>query len=137
MVQLQGAHGPLTASQSKTTLDRLRRHGAATDIFDHHVAREEAIVNNPLITGNKVLLLQNGPATYTAMLAAIHGAHDHINMETLVLEDDAIGELFAHARQRGHPAHHGVVFPQVVCGRRPDDGIQPGQSHAGARGLGA
>ncbi len=97
MVQLQGAHGPLTASQSKTTLDRLRRHGAATDIFDHYVAREEAIVNNPLITGNKVLLLQNGPATYTAMLAAIHGAHDHINMETLVLEDDAIGELFAQA----------------------------------------
>ena len=96
-VQLEGAHGALTASQSKATLDRLRRHGAATDIFDHHLAREEAIVNNPLTTGNKVLLLQDGPATYTAMLAAIHAARDHINMETFVLEDDAIGELFAQA----------------------------------------
>lgn len=96
-VQLQGAHGPLTASQSKATLDRLSRHGAETDIFEHHLAREESIVSNPLTTGNKVLLLQDGPATYTAMLAAIHAARDHINMETFILEDDVIGELFAQA----------------------------------------
>lgn len=96
-VQLQGAHGPLTTSQSKAALDRLSRHGEETDIFDHHLAREEAIVSYPLTTGNKVLLLQDGLATYTAMLAAIRAARDHINMETFVLEDDAIGELFAKA----------------------------------------
>jgi cardiolipin synthase len=44
-----------------------------------------------------VLLLQDGPATYQAMYAAILAARDHINMETYVLEDDEVGQRFAQA----------------------------------------
>ena len=42
-------------------------------------------------------LLQDGPATYQAMLAAIQGARDHINMETYILDDDEVGQRFARA----------------------------------------
>lgn len=96
-VQLQGARGPLSAEQSKATLDRLASRGQDTDIFDRHLVLEEAIVGSPLTTGNEVLLLQDGPATYQAMLAAILGARDHINMETYILDDDEVGQRFAQA----------------------------------------
>ena len=40
-------------------------------------------------------MLQNGPNTYAAMLAAIADAHDHIDMETYIFEDDDAGRQFA------------------------------------------
>jgi len=96
-VQLEGARGPLTAAQSKAVLDKLASRGPATDIFERHLALEEAIVGSPLTTGNAVLLLQDGPATYQAMFAAINAAADHINMETYILDDDEVGQRFAQA----------------------------------------
>ncbi len=96
-VQLEGARGPLSATQSKAILDRLQSRGQDTDIFTRHLALEEAIVGSPLTTGNQVLLLQDGPATYQAMYAAILAAQDHINMETYILEDDEVGQRFAQA----------------------------------------
>ena len=42
-------------------------------------------------------MLQDGPATYQAMLAAILAARDHINMETYILDDDEVGQRFAQA----------------------------------------
>lgn len=102
-VQLSGAQGLLSASQSKAVLQRLRSQGAPTDIYARHLALEEAIVGSPLTTGNRVRLLQDGPATYQAMLVAIAAARDHVNMETYILDDDAIGQQFAQAliaRQR-------------------------------------
>jgi cardiolipin synthase len=50
-----------------------------------------------LVAGNRVRLLQDGPETYRAMLAAIEAATDHINMETYILEDDEVGRHFADA----------------------------------------
>jgi len=96
-VQLEGAHGPLSAAQSKAILDGLASRGPATDIFERHLAIEEAIVGSPLTTGNQVVLLQDGPATFQAMHAAILAARDHINMETYILDDDEVGQHFAQA----------------------------------------
>jgi cardiolipin synthase A/B len=96
-VQLEGTRGPLSAAQSKAILDRLASRGPATDIFDRHLAIEEAIVGSPLTIGNQVLLLQDGPATFQAMHAAILAARDHINMETYILDDDEVGQRFAQA----------------------------------------
>jgi len=101
--QLQGAQGPLSAERSKAILDGLERQVGPTDIFDRHLALEEAVAASPLTTGNRVVLLQDGAATYRAMLAAIAGARDHIHMETYILDDDEIGQRFAQAlvdRQR-------------------------------------
>ena len=96
-VQLEGARGPLSPAQSKAILERLASGGQETDIFARHLALEEAIVGSPLTAGNEVVLLQNGPATYEAMLAAIVAARDHVNMETYIFEDDEVGQRFAQA----------------------------------------
>jgi cardiolipin synthase len=96
-VQLEGERGPLSAARSKAIIDDLQRRGEDTGIFDRHLALEEAIVGSPLTTGNKVLLLKDGPVTYQAMLAAILKARDHINMETYILDDDDVGQRFAQA----------------------------------------
>lgn len=94
-VQLEGAHGPLTAKQSKAILARLKKNGEETNIFDEHLALEAEIVGSPLVVGNKVELLVDGPITYSAMFAAIESAQDHINMETYIIEDDEIGRRFS------------------------------------------
>lgn len=96
-VPLEGAHGPLGPAQSRAILARLAERGQPTDIFERHLALEEAIVGSPLTTGNRVTLLQDGPATYQAMLAAIVSARDHIHLETYILEDDEVGQRFAQA----------------------------------------
>ncbi|MGB9129264.1 MAG: cardiolipin synthase [Thiobacillus sp.] len=96
-VQLEGARGPLSSAHSKAILERLESRSPDTGIFEHHLAREEAIVGSPLTAGNQVRLLQDGPATYQAMFAAILAAQDHINMETYILDDDEVGQRFARA----------------------------------------
>ena len=95
--QLAGARGPLTAERSKEILDQLKGALPDTSVLDRHLALEQAISDSPLSTGNKVVLLEDGPRTYDAMLAAIDGARDHINVETYILDDDETGQRFADA----------------------------------------
>jgi len=96
-VRLQGATGPLPAARSQVILDRLASSSPETAIFERHLANEQAIVGSPLTIGNQVTLLQDGPATYRAMFAAIEAARDHINMETYIFGDDDAGHAFAQA----------------------------------------
>jgi len=95
--QVDGAHGPLSAQQSKAVLARLASRGEDTGIFDRHLALEGEIAGSPLVVGNRVSLLKDGPATYAAMFEAIARARDHIHMETYIIEDDEIGRKFADA----------------------------------------
>ncbi|MEP6873499.1 MAG: cardiolipin synthase [Burkholderiales bacterium] len=95
--QLAGARGPLSVARSKEILDDLSAGGKAVGVLDRHLALEAAISDSPLVAGNKVQLLQDGPSTYRAMFAAIAAARDHINMETYILEDDDVGRRFADA----------------------------------------
>ncbi|HZM47185.1 MAG TPA: cardiolipin synthase [Burkholderiales bacterium] len=114
-VQLEGARGPLTSQQSKAILDRLKSRGEETSIFDRHLALEEAIVGSPLMVGNKVVLLQDGPATFEPMLTAIRHAKDHINMETYVIEDDETGNRFADAliEKQGQGVQVNFIYDSV------------------------
>ena len=97
-VQVEGADGKLlSTSQSKAIIDRLKAGGKQTTVLDRHLAVEETIAGNPLTAGNAAILLEDGPATYAAMLQAIRAARDHINMETYILDADEIGEKFAAA----------------------------------------
>jgi cardiolipin synthase len=133
-VQLEGARGPLTPAQSKAILNRLKSGGAETGIFDRHVALEEAIAGSPLMVGNKVILLQDGPATFQQMFSAIRNAKDHINMETYIIEDDEVGNRFADAliekQAQGVPVRliydsvGAINAPKAFFKRLTDGGIQ-------------
>lgn len=96
-VQMNDNHGPLSIARSTAIIELLKARGAPSNFLDLHLAIEEAIVDSPLTTGNQVELLEDGPATYQAMLAAINAATDHINMETYILEDDEVGQRFSAA----------------------------------------
>ena len=52
-------------------------------------------LSEPLVTGNRVALLQDGPGTYAAMFEAIEQARDHVNLESYILEAEGPGEEFA------------------------------------------
>lgn len=56
--------------------------------------QDERIARTPFVAGNAVTLLQNGPATYAAMIAAINSARRRIDMESYGF-DDVEGGKFA------------------------------------------
>ena len=92
---MEGARGPLSRQEAAAVLKKLQGQGKAPDILARHIALEEAVVGRPLVTGNHVRLLEDGPATYRAMTAAIRAARDHINLETYIFDGDDVGQKFA------------------------------------------
>ncbi|MFZ3086556.1 MAG: cardiolipin synthase [Methylotenera sp.] len=126
-VQLEGAHGPLSPQQSKAILAKLKKNSDDTDIFDKHLALEGEIVGSPLVVGNKVELLVDGPTTYDAMYAAMENAKDHINMETFIIEDDEIGQRFAKlliSKQRSG-VQVNLIYDSVGSMRTPKEFFMP------------
>lgn len=90
----ESALGPVSAKRQASVLAGLKRGTGDIDILDKQIALEQAIVGSPLVLGNKTTLLQDGPATYAAMFAAMAQAQDHINLESYIIEDDAVGHQF-------------------------------------------
>jgi cardiolipin synthase len=93
--RFENARGPVSVQKSAAILAELKRRSGDIDILEKQIALEQAINDSPLTLGNKATLLQDGPATYTAMFAAIGQAQDHINLESYIIEDDAVGREFA------------------------------------------
>jgi len=95
-VEFEGARGPVSAARSDAIIARLQGKGGDSDLLEKHLAYEQALnAGTPLVLGNALSLLQNGPATYQAMFAAIRAARDHINLETYIFAEDEIGKQFA------------------------------------------
>ena len=82
--------------QGKRAAELLKRRwaSAAPDLKELAVL-EEAATGVPLIAGNKVTLLFDGPATMRAMMEAAKGAKNTINLETYIFDQDEIGMQFA------------------------------------------
>lgn len=93
--KFEGARGPISAKRSAAIVAELKRNAGVLDILDKQIALEQEIVGSPLVLGNKVTLLQDGPATYQAMFSAIGAAKDHVNVESYIIESDEIGQRFA------------------------------------------
>ena len=134
-VQMEAANGRiLSPGQSQALLDKRGLSSAQSNHFERHLALEQEISGSPLIAGNAAVLLQDGPATYAAMFAAIEGARDHINLETFILEDDEVGQRFAEAlleKQRQgvqvnmiYDAVGSLSTPDVFFQRLKDAGIR-------------
>jgi cardiolipin synthase A/B len=135
-VRLEGKDGPLTYRQSRAVLARLQKNADETNIFDKHLAVEAEMVGSPLVTGNRVTLLVDGTATYLAMFAAIDAAKDHINLETFIIEDDAIGQEFIQRLMKKQ--HQGVqvnlIYDSVGSMTTPGELFEP-LGNAGANIL--
>lgn len=75
-----------------TSVDRLPRNG---ELVRRHAGVLMRALSRPLVGGNQVDLLIDGPATYEAMFAAIDAARDHINIESYIVDADGPGEELA------------------------------------------
>ena len=79
---------PLSQKQTEAVLAKVVRKGDETDLLTRQAALEEAVAGTPLVPGNDVRLLNDGPATYQAMFEAIEHANDHIHLEFYTIDDD-------------------------------------------------
>ena len=65
----------------------------------------ERLTSNPLTSGNKVQLLQNGEQTYPAMISAINAAKQSVYLTTYIFETDSTGreliDALGEAKTRG------------------------------------
>lgn len=89
------ARGALPDAKKQALFDNMAARVGPTDILARHAAAEETISGRPLIAGNKITLLDDGPATMRAMMTAIRNARNHINLETYIIEDDEVGHALA------------------------------------------
>src|SRR5688572_27374610 len=78
---VQTAQGNTLSKQKTESLLSQKLRSANVDLPEL-AALEEAATGRPLIAGNKLTLLNDGPQTMAAMIAAIKNAKDHINLET-------------------------------------------------------
>jgi cardiolipin synthase A/B len=134
-LRFAGVRGLLGRSGRMAVLDRLNRKEAISDALHRHLACEQAInAGSPLVIGNRLTLLQNGPDTYSAMMAAIAAAREHINLETYIFDDDDIGRKFSdlliERQAAGVPVHviydsgGSVLTPRSFFKRMADAGIR-------------
>lgn len=93
--QIDSSKGLLSPKKSQAIMDRLKQSVDPTDVLEHHIAVVESVTESPLVKGNKVTLLADGPATYAAMFQAIQNAQDHIQLQSYIIEDDEVGQKFS------------------------------------------
>jgi cardiolipin synthase A/B len=96
-VQFQAANGRIVSPERSRELVAQLGSGEGADVLARHLALEQKVAESPLVLGNRVVILENGPRTYASMFDAIASARDSINMETYILEDDEAGKQFADA----------------------------------------
>ncbi len=90
---VKSANGTLSDSRSKALL--AKRWSKGTLDLKAQAALEEAATGVPLIAGNQVKLLFDGPVTMAEMMKAIEGARNNINFETYIFDQDELGDKFA------------------------------------------
>ena len=93
--QIVSSKGLLSPQKSKAIRERLKSSVNPSDILVLYTAVIESVTESPLTKGNKVTLLADGQAAYAAMFKAIENAKNHINLETFIIEDDAVGRKFS------------------------------------------
>ena len=113
--RIESARGPLSAKRSAAIVAELKRKSGDLDILDKQIALEQEIAGNPLMVGNRVVLLQDGPATFKAMFAAMRDAKDSINIESYIIEDGEVGQEFAGLllERQAHGVQVNLIYDSV------------------------
>lgn len=91
--KIETAHGSVPAPAAVSLLKKRWAKGALD--LAQQAALEDAATGVPLIAGNKVDLLFDGPQTMKAMMAAIAAAKNNVNFETYIFDQDELGDQFA------------------------------------------
>ncbi|HYD80458.1 MAG TPA: cardiolipin synthase [Paucimonas sp.] len=111
---VKGQQGLLSQARADAILRDLQRQGKS-GLLERHLAFMHAISEEPLVEGNAVRLLIDGPHTYDAMFDAIAAARHHVHLETYILEEDEIGKRFSDLliRKAGEGVQVGLIYDSV------------------------
>jgi cardiolipin synthase len=97
------SHGALHADASERVVDSRLDSRHDTERVRVMVDAFRAQAQTPLVAGNRVRLLVDGPQTLGAIRRAIEEARDHVHVETYIFADDDIGRQFRDLLMRRHP----------------------------------
>jgi cardiolipin synthase A/B len=132
--EISGARSILSKEQSQAVLARLSSSGKESDALERHIILEEAVTGSPLVAGNDVALLNDGPTAYNAMFGAIENAKDHVNLEFFIIEDDEVGQrlsdLLIKKRRQGvqvnliYDSVGSINTPKAFFDRLREGGVQ-------------
>jgi cardiolipin synthase len=116
-----GPSGQLDRVARERMTQRLSRFGD-DNLLERHLATMQAVSDAPLITGNSVKLLVDGPRAYAAMFAAIAGAKQHINIEMYIFDEahsgeQALTDLLVKRASEGVPIH--VMYDAIGSSATP------------------
>ena len=113
---------PPPTRPSKAEITLTRRLAKAGIEIKERTQLEEAATGRPLIPGNKVSLLFDGPQTMDAMIACITGAKDTINLETYIFDQDEMGLKFADLliKKQGEGVQVNIIYDCVGTAGTPE-----------------
>lgn len=128
---ITSAQGTLPPGRSAALL--AKRWPGSGQSLQTLAALEEAATGAPLIAGNKVTLLFDGPQTMAAMYRAVGAARSNINLETYIFDEDQLGlqlaELLIAKRRAGvtvnviYDSVGTIDVPQAFFERMREEGI--------------
>jgi cardiolipin synthase len=92
---IEGTHGELSAARGEKAIESFARFPGDDEELQRQVALEGEVAGTPLVAGNHVTLFEDGRTTYDAMMRALVGAKDTINLESFIFEADSVGQAIA------------------------------------------
>ena len=101
-----GASGPLSSNEVTEQIARLTNGPANDALLLHRITIEPPVADSPLLTGEAIRLLPDGPTTFRAIFDAIRSAKHQVNLEYYIMEDvesdgTHIGDLLVAKRREG------------------------------------
>ena len=88
--------GVASESRGNLLVDQALRIPAADNSNDHLLdAVRTACPLAPLVAGNQLTILNDGPSTFEAFAETVGKAKHHVHLETFLFADDALGQSFA------------------------------------------
>lgn len=105
-IEVRGAKGALSPRANAAVLSRLTAQAPDSSALQRHLAIEQTVSGSPLYTGNRVTVLRDGPDTFAATFAAIHGAQHYIYLEYYIFEEvsfngEQLSDLLIARQQQG------------------------------------
>jgi len=80
---------------------------------DYGIKSFAAVLSQPVISGNRIAILDNGPEAYDVWLKTIASARQQINIQTYFMEGDGLCSLIVDALKR--KAQSGVEVNLLLC----------------------
>ncbi len=127
-------HRLISDQSSEKVIDGFEQKVGRTEILERHIRLVEKITGSPLVGGNRVVLLKNGPETLDAMHQAMRKAQHHIHLETFIIRDDEVGgsiaDILIKKRSEGvqvrliHDSFGSLKTPASFFQRMKDAGIE-------------